>query len=433
MKRTSEHLDNGGRQQFAPIDSSTSRASQPPVTARASNAAGAAAVSQPQLRSTTARIGIPVMPAALGPLQPQPVLVAQHFVYPPPLQPADPKVHHHHQQPLIDQIRASINRGVGSWMKTAISLKDQERTNFMIASLHEVIRSYRLSSSWFGPVNMIMGSVGMDRLLAHRWPGDAGLVSILVRLMPNRWLDQALAHDAGRMSLREANVVGWTPLDHAVAASSTKAVRQILPFDDEMGTLRLHQSQAKRIALHIACLTNNAKVVDLLLERNGKAQRLSFCDGQCMPVHFAAGIGADARILQRLLAEHATEQTLAKTLVLNRNALMFAVAAKAPSLVRQLLAVETTLADQLEARDCNGQRAVDYARDAGDADIIRAIADATQWLSLTSSSAATGMVPGRTAQPRDNESTASTTPSPASPEIKENPHVSEAKPGLDAQ
>jgi transcriptional regulator of acetoin/glycerol metabolism len=42
----------------------------------------------------------------------------------------------------------------------------------------------------------------------------------------------------------------------------------------------------------------------------------------------------------------------------------------------------TTLADQLEARDCNGQRAVDYARDAGDDDTIRAIADATQWLSL---------------------------------------------------
>jgi ankyrin repeat protein len=199
--------------------------------------------------------------------------------------------------------------------------------------------------------------------------------------MPNKWLDQALAREAGKKSLREADLDGWTPLHHAVAASSTKAVRRILSFDDETGTLRMHQSKARRIALHAACMTNNAKVVDLLLERNGKEQRLS-CDCACLPIHCATGVGGDVCILQRLLAEQATEQTLAQTSAVKRNALMLAAGARSLSLVTALLAVEATLADQLEARDCNGQHAVDYARDAGDDDTIRAIADARQWLSL---------------------------------------------------
>jgi ankyrin repeat protein len=303
----------------------------------------------------------------------------------------------------------------------------------MIASLQEIKGRHRLDWSWFGAVNMIVSSVGMDRLLAHRWPDNSSLVSILVRLMPNSWLDQALAQDAGRKSLREANVHGWTPLHHATAASSTKAVRKILLLDDEMGTLRLHQTKLKRIALHNACMTNNAKVVDLLLERNGKEQRLSCCKIHCMPIHLAAGIGADGCILQRLLAEHAAEQTLARTLVLNRNALMCAVAAKAPSLVRQLLAVETTLADQLEAIDSRGQAAADYAREVGDADIIRQIASASRSLSLASSSAATSMAPGRTAQPRDNERPASMTLSLTSPEAEVNPYSPEGEADREAQ
>ncbi len=144
--------------------------------------------------------------------------------------------------------------------------------------------------------------------------------------------------------------------------------------------------RSKFLPLHHACAQNCTKIVDLLLARKGKEQRLHVTAGGSLPLHAAVLIGAGVDVVPALLMECAAEQTRAQTLVRKHNALMLAARNWMVSVVKSLLAVEETLAEQLQALDSKGHTAIDYANQGGNADIIRMIETAMQTLSIASSS-----------------------------------------------
>lgn len=81
--------------------------------------------------------------------------------------------------------------------------------------------------------------------------------------------------------------------------------------------------------------------------------------------------------------------------------------------VDMLLAVPDTLAAQLEARDNNGKRAIDFARAGGNPDVIARIEAAMQSLSATSTSTST--------------TSTSTSAAPPTPAPKDNPAFSDTE------
>lgn len=331
---------------------------------------------------------------------------------------------------LLVRIKALIAEDFHVWMKNALLLKGQEKTDFLIASLYEVVRKLGWNPGWHVGLNFIMNNVGMDVLLAQKWPDDRALVSLLTGIKANQWLDQALLRGEGQRSLFVRDKTGTAPLDVAVMAGNKKAVRSILAFDDDAGTLRTSQNPRKFIALHNMCGYIKDPIVALLLERKGREQRLSANDAGVLPIHAAlfAGIGAGA--LPRLLAECAEEQTLAQTID-GINALMLAAANGPASAVTALLAVKGTLARQLEARDSKGNRAIYHARDSGNAEIIRLIEAAMKKPPSASSSATPSTTTRMTAlyglPYRGNERPVPLTPCPPTAVVVEDPGISDTE------
>lgn len=297
-------------------------------------------------------------------------------------------------QALFTRVKEKIEEGSLQWVDALRLLKGQEETDFMIASLPAVVEKCRFEPAWIGPVNAIMSGVGMTALLAQDWPGDRSLVSLLAVSMSNDWLKQALATDAGKQSLFKADSKGWSPLCHAVRARSTEAVQSILACDDEAGSLRTFLvGRDKGMPLHLACAMNSAKVVDLLLAHKGKEQRLYSAKNCLLPLHIAMATLESGEVVSALLKEYAEEQTRAQSSIYKRNALMLAAVNLRVPFVKPLLAIETTLAEQLQARDAEGRTAIDYANNGGRPDIIRMIETAMRTLSAASSSSSSTASP----------------------------------------
>jgi ankyrin repeat protein len=412
MKRTNEHFTTPGQQPALPAPGSDRSTSGQPATATTSNEPGAGAANRPGLTSTTSRTGDALLPVAFDPgrqanfaihppghtpsaaglmmnaglLPPafRQVPVAPHASLvqaPPPPAPgsSQPVTHQVSLDPrkmasFTQLLRKTIKEGAVEWRQAAISLEGQKKAEFMMASLYEVIHQFPLSPAWTRWVDTMVSSVGLDTLLAQKWPQERSLVSILVCLMPNKWLDQALATSAGMQSLFSADAQGFTPLHYAAMVNSEQAVRSILAFDDA-GGLRMQRTARQNLALHFACENNSAAIVGLLLNRKSREQRLSATSNGFLPLHSAVAGGAGIDVLPGLLAEYAEEQTLAQAGAWKMNALMFAASNAMAPAVKALLAIESTLARQVEACNTMGQQAIHLAqlqRDAEAASLIQA-------------------------------------------------------------
>lgn len=321
---------------------------------------------------------------------------------------------------LVGEVRSKVSKGLFVWKDAELSLTGQARKDFLIVSLHEIEAQRGADGRWSGITDMIMDVIGMDAMLAQKWPGNKSLVRILAGLKNHAWLELALAARSGPQSLQIHDAVGRTPLHIAVCHGTKKVVQVILALDDNAGSLRLQKTAKKNhIPLHIACGHGHESVVALLLKIKGKEQRLTPAMFNCLPIHSAVTDSTGAGVLPHLLAEYAAEQVHAQTSS-GTNALMFAVRTQSPRAVKMLLDGPGTLGGQLEARDENGFSAIDHARDAGNAEIIALLEAAMKGLRAVPSSAASTTTTSTTAVTRLQPSVGVEPPVPLTP----NPPVS---------
>jgi ankyrin repeat protein len=289
---------------------------------------------------------------------------------------------------LMEQVRSKVNDGRQNWLLASVSLKGEERRNFLIAGLFFIAVDKGSARHWSVMADRIIDELGTTILSTQKWPGKLTWPHLAACLKNTKWLNLALATEAGKMSLILKTSAGQTPLHMASRYGTKKAVHSIQGCDDDTGALRMEQSNSKHIALHHACVNNHVSAVLLLLSLKGREQRMSATTDGLLPIHAVLQHPANIDVLPHLLAECATEQTLAQCKG-GLNALMLAAKAASVDAVDMLLAVEGSLAAQLEARDNEGLAAIDHARRKGNAEVIARIDAAMQTLQPSSSSTST--------------------------------------------
>ena len=401
MKRANETLSIPSHASaFINVESS-GRTGQP--DAKSTTSAGTNIGVQPSVTSTSNRTGAAILPAA-------PSAIA---VRTPASEQGNRNVFEN--TTLVLDVRSKVSKNNSSWMATFQSLKAQARKDFLMISLYEIEAQRGADGRWSGITDMIMDAVGMDAMLAQRWPENKSLVRILSGLRNHAWLELALAARSGPQSLQIPDALGKTPLPVAVGNGTRKVVQTILAFDDDAGSLRLRRAaKTNAIPLQIACAHGHASIVTLLLKIKGKEQRLSRDMFNRLPIHAAVVGSTGAGVLPLLLAECAAEQVHAQTSI-GTNALMFAVKHQSSKAVRMLLDVPGTLAGQLEARDKNGRNAIDHARDTANADIIALLRAAMQGLHAVPSSTASTTSASTAAVTRPQPSVGIEPPVPLTP------------------
>jgi ankyrin repeat protein len=310
---------------------------------------------------------------------------------------------------LFNQVRSKVNEGRANWQRAKESLKGQERTNFLIVSLLRIAADKGSARHWNVVADTIIAELGTTILCAQKWPDNLTWTHVVACLKNTMWLDLALATEAGKKSLILKTCAGQTPLHVASSVGTKKAMHSILGCDDDTGSLRMKQNKFKRIALHDTCANDHVSATLLLLGLKGREQRMSATTQGFLPIHQAFHHGASINVLPHLLAECATEQTLAQTSC-GMNALMLAVKAASVDAVDMLLAVKGCLAAQLKARDNKGLAAIDHARRSGNAGVIARIDAAMQTLLPSSSSTTTSTAAIPAALPGNDRGTVPLTP-----------------------
>jgi hypothetical protein len=333
---------------------------------------------------------------------------------------------------LVREVQNKVSKGHFAWKDAELLLTAQQRKDFLIVSLHEIEAQRGADGRWSGITDMIMDAIGMDSMLAQKWPLNKSLVRILAGLKNHTWLDMALSAQSGPHALQIHDALGRTPLQIAVGHGIKKVVRAILAFDDEAGSLRLRKTAKKNhIPLHIACAHGHDSVVALLLKMKGKEQCLTADKYNLLPIHAAVTSGTGAGVLPHLLAECAAEQVYALTSS-GKNAMMLAAITQSPKAVKMLLDVPGTLAGQLEARDENGCNAIDHARDTGNADVIALLEAAMRGLpagpSSTAGTTSASTTPATYLQPAVGiEPPVPLTPNPPTPAPAVQPNFSDTE------
>lgn len=397
---------------------SSGRTSQP--DARSTTSAGTNTAVQPRVTSTSNRTGTAILPAA-------PSAIANRT-------PASERGNRDvfENTTLVREVQSQVSKGHFVWIDTMLSSNAEARKDFLIVSLYEIEAQRGADGRWSGITDMIMDAVGMDAMLAQKWPGKKSLVRILAGLKNHAWLDLALAAQSAQLSLQMHDALGRTPLHIAVSHGTKKVVQAILAFDDDAGSLRLRRTAKKNhIPLHLACAHGHDPIVALLLKIKGAEQRLTAASFNSLPIHAAVAVGTGVSVLQHLLAECATEQVYALTSS-GTNALIFAARSQLPKAVKMLLDVPGTLAGQLGARDENGRNAIDHARDTGNANVIALLEAAMQGLRTGPSSAASTTSASTTTATRQlpsvgTEPPVPLTPNPPGPAPAEQPNFSDTE------
>jgi ankyrin repeat protein len=358
---------------FITVESS-GRASKPDASSATS--AGTNTAVQPSVTSTSNRTGTVILPTA-------PSSVALRT-------PASDQGNRNvfEDTTLVREVRSKVSKGHFVWKDVELSLNAQPRKDFLIVSLYEIEAQRGADGRWSGITDMIMDAIGMDAMLAQKWPGNKSLIRILAGLKNHTWLDLALAAQSGLQSLQIHDALGRTPLHIAVGHGTKKVVRAILAFDDDAGSLRLRKTEKKNhIPLHIACAHGHGSIVALLLKIKGKEQCLTADKYNLLPIHAAVTSGTGDGVLQHLLAQCAAEQVCALTSS-GTNAMMLAAITQSPKAVKRLLDVTGTLNGQLGVRDENGCNAIDHARETGNAVVIALLEAAMRGLPAGPSSTA---------------------------------------------
>jgi ankyrin repeat protein len=470
MKRSSDAIDPSGHSKTFINTANDLRTSQQPAPSATPN--GTAATIQPSIASMTNRTGGTMLPAALPPVHTQPAdstsatkyELTEPFVWPIPAHPSafktistparpgstapafvqaatatDSPAGNEVSQDIFQnkiwssQVMSKLSHGHTSWQRDLDLLKGQERTNFLITSLLWIAMDKGSARHWSVIADRIIDELGTTILFTQKWPGKLTWTHLAACLKNTKWLNLALATETGKMSLILKNSAGQTPLHMASRFGIKKAVHSILGCDDDTGSLRMEQTNGKHIALHEACVNNHVSAALLLLGLKGREQRMSATTNGCLPIHEALQHGANIDVLPHLLAECAREQTLAKT-GLGMNALMFAAKAASVDAVDMLLAVEGSLAAQLEARDSEGLAAIDHARRSGNAGVIARIDAAMQTLqpssaSTTTNTTSTTATPA--ALPANNRGPIPLMPYPPTPAVEDKTDLSDTEVELD--
>jgi hypothetical protein len=289
---------------------------------------------------------------------------------------------------LAAKVRERVLMNSIKWLSTASSLTGQERQDFLIGSFFQIAIKHGSNGEWNGVLSMIIDEVGMEAMLAQKWPQGRSLMHLLARLKNPEWMSMALAAPGGPQLLRSTELGGMLPLHHAAFEGKKKIVEAILAFDDEAGSLRLKRNKGGVLPLHLACQNGHASIVPLLLSRKSKEQLLSPSVHGNLPIHQALGYGTGIGALPYLLAQCATEQASAPDPT-GHTALMLAVRAASPKAVKLLLGIPGARAAQLAARDRAGLDALQHARAKGNAEVIALIEAAMQTVPAASSSTTT--------------------------------------------
>lgn len=334
---------------------------------------------------------------------------------------------------LMNQVRIKINAGRGNFVTATGSLKGQERINFLIISLALITIDKGSARNWSVVVDRIIDELGTTILCTQKWPYGMTWTHLVACLKNPKWLNLVLATETGKKSLFLKSHAGATPLHMASRIGSRKAMQSILCCDDDAGSLRVNQQQDNKfIALHFACINDHVSAALLLLGLKGREQRMSAATDGSLPIHRALQHGANINVLPHLLAECATEQTLAQTSP-GMNALMYAARAASVAAVDLLLAVEGSLAAQLAARDNEGLAAIDHARRSGNAAVIARIDAAMQTLQSSSSSTSTSTAATSAALRVNNQGPVPLTPYPPTPAAGDGTDFSDTDYELDMQ
>jgi ankyrin repeat protein len=435
MKRSSDAVFPSVHRQTAINTAYDLRTGQQP--APSATPSGMTANTQPSIASMTNRTGGTMLPATLLPVHTQPADTAPAFVQ--TATATDSPAGNQDGQNifqnniLMNQVRSKLVYDRVNLKLAFDSLKGQERTNFLIVSLVCIAMDKGSARHWSVVADRIIEELGTTILFTQKWPGKLTWTHLAACLKNTKWLNLALATEAGKMSLILKNSAGQTPLHMASRFGTKKAVHSILGCDDDTGSLRMEQTNGGHIALHDACVNNHVSAVLLLLGLKGREQRMSASTHGSLPIHGALLHGANIDVLPHLLAECASEQTLAQT-SRGMNALMLAARAASADAVDLLLAVEGSLAAQLEARDSEGLAAIDHARRSGNAGVIARIDAAMQTLqpssaSTTTSTTSTTATPA--ALPANNRGPIPLMPYPPTPAVEDKTDLSDTEVELD--
>ena len=258
MKRSSDAIDPSGHTQTFISTAYDLRTSQQP--APSATPSGLAATIQPSIASMTNRTGGTMLPAALPPVHTQPAdttpvtkyALTEPFVWPIPAHPSAFKTIStparpastapafvqtatatgnpagnevsqdiFHNKVLINQVRSKLNYDRINWSRANDSLKGQERTNFQIVSLLCIATDKGSARHWSVIADRIIDELGTTFLCAQKWPGKLTWTHLAACLKNTKWLNLALATEAGKMSLILENSLGFTPL-HMACRFGTK-------------------------------------------------------------------------------------------------------------------------------------------------------------------------------------------------------------------
>lgn len=188
---------------------------------------------RPSVTSTSDRTGTAILPAA-----------PSAITHPTPAS-GQGKRNVFEDTTLVRDVQSKVAKGHFVWMDSLLLLNGQARKDFLIVSLNEIEAQRGADGRWSGITDKIMDAIGMDALLAQKWPGNKSLVRILAGLKNHAWLELALAARSGPQSLQIHDGLGRTPLHIAVSHGKKKVVQAILAFDDDAGSLRLRRAAKK--------------------------------------------------------------------------------------------------------------------------------------------------------------------------------------------
>jgi hypothetical protein len=328
-------------------------------------------------------------------------------------------------QALLEQAGQAVLLGMQTWSMSCSRLEKEGRARFLIASLPVIAKlKGRDYLRWKSVLQLAFKKVEITRLIAQQWPDEVNLVHLLVRLQVNQLLDRVLATEAGKACLFKANKQGLSPLHTAVLQGNKEAIGKILACDDTAGSLRMAPNAKGNLPIHFAATMGDEDCAELLLSCKGKEQRMFASSVGQIPLSLALLYGGgQEELVTRLLAECRQEQTSWQSTDSKANCLMYAAAVGMVSAVQALLAVESTLAQQLALRDVKGRSAWDIAKQGGHADILALLDSAMQGLpatsSATTSTASTATTSSQPGPHGGNQGPVPMTPFPPSPQAGE--------------
>jgi ankyrin repeat protein len=321
------------------------------------------------------------------------------------------------QKSLSERAVNAVKLGPKAWYSEWHSLKPEERTSFLTTGLQEVVKLGRPRLCQYkAALHAACCRVGRDALLAQSLLPASDLIPLLIKLDLNRVLADILATEAGRQALLEANKRDMTPLHVAAVNNNRKAVRLLLLYAEDAAALRMKPDAKGWLPLHHAAWVGAADAARYLLQDKGKGQRLSPTKANHLPLDIAIVYAANAAMVRLLLEDCAKEQTTVQAEPLKSIALMLAAHCGLADIVKVLLNVKPTLAQQLTMRDSKGKSALDYAKQSGDAATIKLLEDALQSLpAASSSSTSTSTATTSTHAYAGSDAPVPLTPYPATP------------------